>query len=116
MKIDFKDIEQGWYNAMVSQIREGTGPHGHFLRIVFTITDGELQHYRFSGFVRPSSLKQSRFYRWITNILGEEPQNKFCTEELIGRQCLVYLSRRKDRYAVIEVYEKDTAPLISCPG
>ncbi len=115
MKIDFKDIEEGWYNARVSQIREGTGPHGPFLCIVFTITDGELRHYRFSGFVKPSTLKQSRFYRWITNILGEEPQNKFCTEELTGRECLVYLSKRKDRYAVIEVCEKNMTPLIAPP-
>jgi len=116
MKIEFKDIEEGWYNARVSDIREGTGPHGPFLRIVFTKADGELKHYKFSGFIKPSSLKQSRFYRWITSILGEEPQNKFCTEELIGRECLVYLSRRKDHYTVIEVCEKDMATIICCPA
>ncbi|HDH05180.1 MAG TPA: hypothetical protein ENH01_05620 [Nitrospirae bacterium] len=116
MNIDFKDIEEGWYNARVSQIREGAGPHGPFLRIIFTITDGELQRYRFSGFVKPSGLKQGRLYRWITIILGEEPQNEFSTEELTGRECLVYLSRRKDRYTVIELCQKDMAPVITSPA
>ena len=68
--------------------------------MIFTITEGELQHYRFSGFVKPSGLKQGRFYRWITIILGEETENGFSTEELIGMDCLVYLSKRKDRYTV----------------
>ena len=115
MNIDFKDIKEGWYNARVSEIREGAGPHGPFLRIIFTITEGELQHYRFSGFVKPSGLKQSRLYRWITIILGEEPENEFSTEELIGMDCLVFLSRRKDRYTVIELCQKDMmAPIIGC--
>ncbi len=60
MKVNFKDIEEGLYNARVSQIMEGSGHHGPFLRIVSTIADGELKHYRFSGFVKPSGLKQSR--------------------------------------------------------
>ncbi len=116
MKIDFRDIKEGWYSAGVSQIMEGTGPHGPFLRIIFTITDGELQRYRFSGFVKPSGLKQSRLYKWITIILGQEPENEFSTEELIGRDCLVYLSKRKDRYAVIELCQKDMAPIIASPA
>ena len=115
MNIDFKDIEEGWYNARVSQIMEGTGPHGPFLRIIFTITDGELQRYRFSGFVKPSGLKQGRFYRWITIILGEEPQNEFSTEELIGMDCLVFLSNSNARYTVIELCQKDMAPIIASP-
>ena len=94
---------------------EGTGPHGPFHRIIFTITEGELQRYRFSGFVKPSSLKQSRFYRWITIILGEEPENEFSTDELIGMDCLVFLSRRNDRYTVIELCQKDMAPIIGSP-
>ncbi len=113
MNIDFRDIKEGWYNAEVSQIMEGTGPHGPFLRMIFTITEGELQHYRFSSFVKPSGLKQSRLYRWITIILGQEPENEFSTEELIGRDCLVYLSKRKARYTVIELCQKDMASIIA---
>ncbi|NOZ69668.1 MAG: hypothetical protein GXP46_10610 [Deferribacteres bacterium] len=51
MNIDFRDIKEGWHCGRVLQIMEGTGPHGPFLRMIFTITEGELQHYRFSGFV-----------------------------------------------------------------
>ncbi|MCK4826952.1 hypothetical protein KA005_65065 [bacterium] len=62
MKISFKDIEEGIYKAKVSQVKEDTGHYGAFLRIVFTVLDGELEHYRFTGLVKPSSLKQSKFY------------------------------------------------------
>ena len=47
MKISFKDIEEGIYKAKVSQVKEDTGHYGAFLRIVFTVLDGELEHYRF---------------------------------------------------------------------
>lgn len=111
MKVNFKEIEEGLYKAMICQISEDSGPYGPFLRIVFTITDGELKHYRFSGFIKPSNLKQGKFYRWVVNILGKEPQHEFYTEELIGKECVVSLSKQKRCYAVTEVYEKNTTLL-----
>ena len=66
MKFTFKDIEEGIYKAKVSEIKKDQGPFGPFFRLTFTIVDGELKNYRFPGFVKPTALKQSKFYRWVT--------------------------------------------------
>ena len=106
MNITFTDIKEGFYKAEVSLIKEGKNRFGPFLRLIFTITEGQLKHYRFSGFVSPSPFKQSKFYRWVTNILGQQPQSKFSTNSLIGKQCIVYLSKGKKDYLVTDIAEE----------
>lgn len=104
MKITFKDIPTGLFKAKVYDIKEAKGPYGPYLQIVFTIIErGELLHYRFSGCVKPSALKQSKFYRWVTNILGEEPKSMFSTNDMIGKECLISLSKQNDFYCVVDV-------------
>lgn len=115
MKFNFRDIQPGTYNAKVSQIKEDQGPFGPFLRLSFTIVQGELKNYKFFGFVKPTALKQSKFYRWVTHILGEQPDDDFDTKDLIGKHCLVLLSKVKDFYSVTDVYEQNQA-LISFDG
>jgi len=107
MEVIFKDIPGGFFKARVSEIREETGTYGYYLRLIFTIIDeGELSHYKFSGLVKPIFLRQSKFYRWVTNILGEAPENKFCTEGMIGKECLIYLSKGNNYYSVTDVSMK----------
>lgn len=75
MEIIFKDIPRGFFKARVSEIKEGRGAYGFYLRFIFTIIEeGELNHYKFSGKKTPTPIKQSKFYRWVTNILGEAPE------------------------------------------
>ncbi len=107
MKIKLKDIEEGLYRAKVTQIAEETGPYGPFLRLIFTITEGELKNYRFSGLVRATSIRQSKFCRWVSNIFGQEPEEEFYLGDMIGKECLVCLSRRGKTYFVTNVYVKD---------
>jgi hypothetical protein len=104
MKFTFRDIQEGAYNAKVSQIKEDQGPFGPFLRLTFTIVAGELKNYKFSGVVKPTDLKQSKFYRWVTNILGQQPADDLDTNDLIGKECLILLSKVKDFYSVTDVY------------
>jgi len=107
MKIIFKNIPDGFFKAKVEEIIEENGPYGCYLRIIFTIIqEGELKHYRFSGIIKPTVLKPSKFYRWVTTILGTEPDDTFHTQDLIDKECLVYLSRRNDYYSVKEVSVK----------
>ncbi len=106
MKFTFKDIQEGTYTARVSEIKNNEGPFGPFLRLIFTIVDGELKNYRFSGIVKPTDLKQSKFYKWVTNILGERPDDCFDTKDLIGKHCRVMLSKSKNFYAVTDVHMK----------
>lgn len=111
MKIRFKDIEADFFRARLSEIKEGSGAYGPYLRLIFTIIQGELKHYRFSGIVKPSLIRQGKFYRWATNILGEEPAVEFCTEDMIGKECIISLSkqprksrsRHRDFYSVTDV-------------
>ena len=104
MEVLFKDISKGLFKARVSEIKEGNGIYGPYLRFIFTIIEkGELVHYRFSGIVKPISLKQSKFFRWVTNILGHQPEDTFHTEDMIGKECLVYLAKQNDYYAVMDV-------------
>ena len=107
MKIMFKDIPAGSFKAKVSDIKEEKGAYGPYLRITFTITEkGELDHYRFSGLVKPTSLRQSKFYRWVRNILGEDPGDMFCTKDMLGKECIICLSRQNNYYSVKDVAMK----------
>lgn len=104
MKIMFRDIPSGSFKARVSEIQEGTGAYGPYLRITFCIIEtGDLNHYRFSGIMKPTPLKQSRFYRWVKNILGKEPGEIFSPQEMIGKECQVYLSKKDGYYSVTDV-------------
>ena len=107
MKFTFRDIQEGAYNAKVSEIKQEKGPFGPFLRLTFTIVAGELKNYKFSGFVKPTDLKQSKFYRWVTHILGQQPGADFDTNGLIGKHCLVLISKVKDFYSVTDVYTEN---------
>lgn len=109
MKFTFKDIQQGTYQAKVSEIKQKQGPFGTSLRLTFTIVAGELKHYKFSGFVKPTDLKQSKFYRWVTHILGKQPADDFDTSDLLGKHCLVVLSKVKDFYSVTDVEMENNA-------
>jgi len=107
MKILFKDISKGLFNAKVSEIKEGNGTYGPYLRFIFTIIEeGELAHYRFSGIVKPIPLKQSKFYRWVSTILGQPSNDAVCIEEMIGKECKVYLSKHNDYYTVTDICKK----------
>ena len=107
MNILFKDIPNRFIKAQVSEIKEEEGIYGPYLRIIFSILEeGELAHYRFSGFVKPNPLKISKFYRWVTTILGKEPDDTFCTNDMIGRECMVSLSKQDKYYCVKEVSMK----------
>jgi len=104
MEIIFKDIPVGFIKAKVAEIKKQNGPYGEYLRIIFTIVQkGELTYYRFSGFVKPTPLKQSKFYRWIKNILGKDPDDEFSMEKLIGKECMIYLSKQDNYYSVKDV-------------
>ena len=107
MKILFKDIPNRFIKAQVSEIKEEEGIYGSYLRIIFSILEeGELAHYRFSGFVKPNPLKISKFYRWVTNILGQQPDHNFSTEHMIGKECQIYLTKENNYYFVFDVSMK----------
>ncbi len=100
----FKEIEPNFYNARLTDIKEESGRWGHYLRFIFTVADGELMGYRFSGFVKISPFKQGKLFHWVKNILGSEPAI-FSPEDLIGKECTIYLSQKNDRfYSVTHVY------------
>jgi hypothetical protein len=104
MEFVFKDISEGFFKAKVSDIKQENGKYGPYLRIIFTVIDeGELIHCRFSGIVKPIPLKQGKFYRWVTNILGNKPDHKFCTKDIVGKECRIYLAKQKNYYSVIDV-------------
>ena len=100
----FNDIPEGFFKARVSEIKEENGKFGHYLRLIFTIVEqGQLNHYKFSGIVKPTLLKQSKFYRWISNILGYLPDHKISIHDIIGKECFVYLVRQNNFYYVFDV-------------
>ena len=107
MEFIFKDIPEGFFKAKLSQIKKANGVWGPYLRLTFTIIEeGELTDYKFCGLVKPILLKQSKFYRWITNILGYPPDHKFCAQDLIGKKCKVFLAKRNNYYTVIDISSK----------
>ena len=105
MEFRFKDIPEGFFKAKLTRIKKENGAWGPYLRFIFTIIEeGEITDYKFSGLVKPTSLKQSKFYRWVTNILGYPPGDTFCTQGLIGKECKVFLARQNNYYTIIDVY------------
>ena len=89
------------------EIKKANGAWGPYLRLTFTIIEeGELTDYKFCGLVKPILLKQSKFYRWVTNILGYSPDHKFCARDLIGKKCKVFLAKRNNYYTVIDISSK----------
>jgi hypothetical protein len=104
MEFVFSDIPEGFFKAKVCRIKKENGAFGQYLRITFTIIqEGELSHYKFSGIVKPTPLKQSKFYRWISNILGYSPDHVISTDDIIGKECFVYLARHNNYYYVTDV-------------
>jgi hypothetical protein len=107
MKIKFLDIQDGAFRAKVSEIKEGDGIYGPYLRIVFTIIEkGTLNHYTFAGIVKCIPLKQSKFFRWVTTILGEPPDDSFSVNELLGKECIIAIAKKDTYYSVIDVFRK----------
>lgn len=108
MNIKFKDIDPGIYLAKVFTINVERGPYGEFLRFNFVILEGDLKGCFFNGIIKPNPLKISKFYRWITTIMGQEPAETFLIDDLIGKQCRISL-QRKDKggrtfYSVVDLF------------
>jgi len=95
------------YLAKVTSVKEKHGPYGLYLRFNFTVIDGDLKDWSFYGIVKPNTFKQSKFYRWITTILGNEPYETFSVNDLIGKECRIYLQRKikesKTYYSVADL-------------
>lgn len=72
-------------------------------RLIFTVIDGELKGYRFSGFVKPTSIRHGKFYKLVTHILGCEPDDELSTDDIVGKGCRIHLTRKKDFYSVTDV-------------
>ena len=92
MKIQFHNIEPGVYDARISDLKQESGPFGEYLRFNFTISKGHIKGWKFYGIVKPSSLKQSKFYRWIINTIRKEPDETFSIQDMIGKKCSVSLN------------------------
>ena len=92
MKIQFQDIKPGVYDARISQIIKESGPYGEYLRFNFTISNGHIKGWKFYGIVKPYLVKQSKFYRWIINTIRKEPDDDFSINDMIGKECRIYLN------------------------
>jgi len=104
MQFAFRDIEPDFYRARLLEIRKESGRWGDYLRLIFTVTDGELRGAEFSGFIKPTAVKYSKFYRWARNIFGEDPPSDFSDKDLVGKDCLIFISKKNHRfYSVTEV-------------
>lgn len=104
MKIIFKEIPNGFARAKVVEVKQKEGKYGLYLQLIFSVIEkGELQNYRFSAMIKPTPLKTSKFYRWITNIMAKPPDDDFYTEDLIGKKCLIYIIKQNKYYSVIDV-------------
>lgn len=94
MNYKFKDITPGIYPAKITDIVQEEGPYGVFLRFHFTITHGDLVDWSFYGLVKPYVFKQSKFYRWLTIIMGNEPAtDEWDIVQMIGKECHILLQK-----------------------
>ena len=104
MNIIFKEIPNGFARAKVVEVNEKQGKYGLYLQLIFAVIEkGELENYRFSAIIKPTPLKTSKFYRWITNILTLPPDDHFYTQDLIGKECSIYIAKQNNFYSVVDV-------------
>ncbi|MCP4991637.1 MAG: hypothetical protein GY928_37930 [Colwellia sp.] len=103
MKIIFKDIKERNYRAELSNIQQRMGKFGHYLQLSFTITEGELQNYTFSAYIKPNLIRNSKFHRWVSNLLGHDPDYEFYTHDLVGKHCIISLYKNKNLFVVSDV-------------
>jgi len=94
MQFRFTDIIPGRYQAKITDIKSASGPYGLYLRFIFTITNGELAGCSFFGIVKPEPFRQTKFHRWISIILGKEPDTDFSLSELLGKECHICLEKK----------------------
>jgi len=97
MKFTFKEIKPDFYKAKLVDIKHESSSYGPYLRFIFSIIDGDLKTFKFSAIIKPTPLKHGKFYQWLTNILGKEPASEFSLDDMIGKECLVYLSNNKNK-------------------
>lgn len=102
MKIQFKNITDCLLKARVSDIEKKEGVYGPYVKFIFTVLEGDWLHYKFSATASFLPLRQGKLFKWITDILGETPDNDFCLDELLGRQCLIGLSLRNHGYCYVK--------------
>lgn len=111
MKFGFRDIEPDFYRARLLEIRRESGRFGDYLRLVFAVSEGELRGFIFPGFIKPSTLRCGKFYRWVGNILGADPPSELSDRDLVGKECVVFISRKNGRfYSVTEVLPLSGVP------
>lgn len=108
MKINFKKIKPDFYMAKLEAIKEESSLYGPYVRFIFSITEGDLKNFKFSAIIKPTPLRHGKFYRWLVNILGKEPDPEFSLEDMIGKECKIYLSNCKNKnfFSVIDVLAK----------
>jgi hypothetical protein len=94
MKLKFKDIKPGIYPAKITDIKEEVGPYGNYLKFNFTVIEGELKDWSFYGIVKPNPFKQSKFFRWMVIIMGEDPKEELAINNSMGRRCNIYLQKK----------------------
>ncbi len=109
MKIKFIDVEKSLYKAEVVEVKKKRNSYGEYIQILFTVTEGKLKSYRFTGCCSLMPIKMSKFYRWVKNILQEEPEDDFQIEQLTAKECLIMINKRNEWYIVKEIYPKENS-------
>lgn len=106
MDINFVDIKAGYYEAVLETIIEGDSKYGKYFQFRFIVLAGNLKGYKFSGFTKYSFLRQSKLHKWVSKILGREPDDYFSTDKLIGKKCFIAIAQTKSYYSVIDVSDQ----------
>jgi len=107
MGIKFINVEKSMHKAEVVEVKKKRNSYGEYIQILFTVTEGNLRNYRFTGCCNFMPVKESRFYRWVKNILNEEPEENFDIEDLTKKECVISVAKRNDWYVVKEIYPID---------
>jgi hypothetical protein len=101
MKIQFRDITECLLKARVSKIEKKEGIYGPYVRFIFTVIEGDWLGYKFSATVSLLPLRQGNLYKWISNMLGETPEDDFVLDGLLDKICWIGLSLRNTGYCYV---------------
>ena len=91
----FEPLPTGEHTAKLADISEMDGPHGPMVRFHFSVNHEEDVH-EVTGLANRKLNERSKLGRWITAILGREPEVGAAVkaDDLIGKTCRVHVEHK----------------------
>jgi len=109
------DIKDGTYPAVLESVKEDSGQYGKFRKWTWLI-EHENKIEPLTCYTSALTSTGSKSYRWLTGLLGKEPQVGERYEDPTGTRVLVSVIRNKNNFPTVDEVTPFTEPQQVMPG